>query len=184
MEQNHISSKKRKEREKKLERVSLYWEWEEREPCEAHFSWEQWQKLRQLRKQNHKTKIKNTYVPENPQFSAMTAFGVLIKRYNDHLTQEEFDKYIWRLNCEYQILNKHSTKELLYYYKMRWNHFCFPYCNDTCIKFSKFMIETFKYVLDGREHLPRPKKKTSKERVKYQGKKDKRNGRKNPTNRR
>jgi hypothetical protein len=46
------------------------------------------------------------------------------------------------------------------------------------------MIETFKYVLDGREHLPRPKKKTSKERVKHQGKKDKRNGRKNPTNRR
>jgi len=30
---NYISAKIRRTREEKLERIALYWEWEDREPC-------------------------------------------------------------------------------------------------------------------------------------------------------
>ena len=180
MEQKHIIAKRR-EREKKLERVSLYWEWEEREPGEAHINWEQWQKLRVLRKEIlKKRKIYKDTEPVKPQFSGMTSFGVLIEKYNNsYSSQEEFDKYICRLNCEYQNLNKHSTRELLDYYRNRWSYYNWRFNGED------FLPQSFKYVLDNREHVPRKsKKKTVKERLKHQGKKDKRVGRKNPTNRR
>jgi len=56
METTINAVKQQELRENKFDRISLYFDWEDREPGEAHITWEQWNKLRKLRIQNEENR--------------------------------------------------------------------------------------------------------------------------------
>lgn len=161
----------RKNRELKLEKVLLYNEWEERCPEERHMTWEQWLKIRKLRKQSEKSN--KVHYKIEYEIVKTTSFGVkVIKPYWQ--SDEDFNNYIFRLEKEHYALINCNTEELLYAYLHRNRCYAsgvfFPYP-------QKYLSESFKYILNTREHIPRKGIKRL-----YRGKKDRNNGRKNPTN--
>ncbi|MCK9477722.1 MAG: hypothetical protein M0R46_17550 [Candidatus Muirbacterium halophilum] len=104
------SYKKRKEREKKLERIFVYHDWDERSPSELHLNWEQWLRLRELRKEKEESKSKNKYnsnssnddneywkPKKNPKLDLVEKFKhhdirLLIEAYNN---RTEYKYYYW-----------------------------------------------------------------------------------------
>lgn len=157
----------RKKRELKFERVLLYAEWEERCVEEAHWSWEQWLKIRKLRKTQEKSRTVITYKED----FVTTSFGAKIIKHK--YCNEGFNDYIQRLEKEFYILNEFNTVELLYAYLHR---------DRSINSVKKYLSESYRYVLNTREHIDRKNRKT-RARIKHSGKKDRNNGRKNPTNR-
>lgn len=167
--------KKRKTRELKFERVLLYAEWEERGPEEQYINWQQWLKIRKLRKDLEDSKQLKSKSTLQVPILTYTISGTTIKIRKHYYSTDDFTKYCERIEKEFKILNQYDTKVLLLSYKFR-NRSCW----ESTIQFenNSFLCETFKYVLDTREHIPMRKMK-----IIHVGKKDKNNGRKNPTNR-
>lgn len=165
-----ISIKKRLEREKKLERVSLYFIWLDRSQEELYITWEQWLKLRQLRKSKEKLQVLKHKQLENNYVLYKTSFGMTIKR-NKHDDVKKIDSYLNQLEIENYELQKFDTTSLFYTYINRNRH----HRDQIWLDGKYYQCESIKFVLDTREHIPRSKDKKI-----LNGKKDKKNGRKNP----
>ena len=159
---------KRIERTKKLEHIALYYEWEERCVEELHWTWEEWIKVRQLRKNSEKRR---------QVFSSPTTQDYLYTIYNKKIyrpygfSDEKHKEYITTLNQEYFDLNKYSTDILLLHYKTRNRH----YANTLTFEGKYYHSESFKAVLNKREHIQWKNNKPV-----LSGKKDKKHGRLNP----
>jgi len=166
-----------KSRELKLERIFLL---EEFENCEESYfmSYEQWLRIRKLRKDKDKKKyhIKKD-IPTIKTFSFCKT-----EMYIPSYVNEE--KYIKRVQEEYEELRKFESVILWISYRNRHNrnYYYYEYCDSDEIHFESknYLAISFKCVLDEREHIERNHLKGKKY---YTGKKDRNNGRKNPTNR-
>lgn len=161
---------KQDNREQKLEMVVDYFRWEDRGHAEKHITWEQWCHIKFLRKENiEKQEVKNKKFIDSNNF-LLTSFGIKI---NINNTKEKTKKYIQKLDKQYYELQKYDTKTLLNTYKYR-SRTCY---NDYDILFNGkyYYLESFKFVLNTREHIELNKK------IKKQlrGKKDRKHGRKN-----
>jgi len=184
-ETNRKAQELRELRELKLERILLYSKWEKRPPEEKHLDWKHWMLLRKLRKETENYryyKNKSDDLSYDNSEYVYTFFGAKIEKVW-WKSNEEFDNYITRLNREYVKLQKYDTKPLLYKYMNKYNNnysMCVcEYYSEILLEGECYLTESFKYVLDTREHIERKKKKKN-----FQGKKDKKHGRKNPTKRR
>ena len=158
----------RKNRELKLEKILLYAEWEERCSEEKHLTWEQWLRLRKLREEL-KPKPKPIIYKDLKEYNL---YGNVIVQ-SICQSDEDFIETYQRLEKEYNILNSYDTRTLLWAYLKRNRR----YCDSINFEGNILLSLSFKYVLNNREHIV--KKKLKKQ---HGGKKDKKHGRKNPTN--
>lgn len=156
----------REAREKKLERVFVYHDYLDMLKLYAGLTWEQFLKIRKLRKENDKKLSANKTVPE---IYLYTSYGIQIKK-PSYINDIDFKEYIKRLNYEYYELQKFDTTILLFTYKNRHRWYY------SIIDFDgrEYLCESFKHVLDTREHITIGKKK-----IIIPGKKDRNHGRKN-----
>ena len=166
--------------EKKIERIFLEEQFEESEDS-FFMSYEQWLRIRKLRKYEEDKKI-----PQKDRPTIKTFSFCKTEIYAPSNIDE--DKYIKRIQEEYEELKKYQTFDLLKDYRSRHRHTYYYYCNfyNSCESYEihfegkNYLEISFKCVLDEREHIERRKDKVK---IKNVGKKDKKHGRKNPTNR-
>ena len=171
--ETQIAEEIRKSRELKLERIILYSKWRNRPVEEKHLDWEHWMLLRKLRRESEKPKKEKTQSYNHDDVYIITSFNEKVhKPYWMEL--KSFEDYILRLNREFIELDKYDTWTLLYNYKFRFRPTSYIDYDGV-----EYLVDSVKYVLDTREHITIKKKKRI-----HMGKKDKKHGRKNPTNKR
>ena len=175
----NIQEQKQEDRRIKLERIILLQEEYEESIESKYMTFIEYTMVKKFREEKEKKKPSKQVYENYYKTIIFRNKNINISKYS---TDEDIKNYLDRLEKEFDILNKYDTFTLLNKYRKR---FRYHYSFDTILFEGKdYLTQSFKFVLDEREHIPIRKKDRDKLlRVKYQGKKDKNNGRKNPTNR-